>query len=259
MSITLLTYLVLFYLCAGTLISFGLLRASEVGRKFYVIHGLAALAMAALNFAFMGREHATYEGWVWFLGFVIFFTLYCLLINRPKYISIPLFFLGTLCATFSILIDLSYLVDPSLYGAAVLNSVLSTFFLGFTMTAMLLGHWYLNQPKMSGDELKRVTIAFLVLVALRFLVATWGLYQLLSPMTEAEIYKALAGTTQGIFVLMRYFWGILGPLGLAYLIWGTVKIRSTQSATGILYVAVVFVLIGEIISQYLTFFHGIAF
>jgi hypothetical protein len=32
----------------------------------------------------------------------------------------------------------------------------------------------------------------------------------------------------------------------------TARIRSTQSATGILYVAVIFVLIGELLARYLT-------
>jgi hypothetical protein len=57
---------------------------------------------------------------------------------------------------------------------------------------------------------------------------------------------------------MRWCWGLLGPLGLAYPIWATVKIRSTQSATGILYVAVLFIMTGEFLSLYLASQFGIA-
>lgn len=38
---------------------------------------------------------------------------------------------------------------------------------------------------------------------------------------------------------------------LAYLIWETAKIRSTQSATGILYVDFFTVIVGEVLAKYL--------
>ena len=47
------------------------------------------------------------------------------------------------------------------------------------------------------------------------------------------------------------------PAVLTVLVDRTVKIRSTQSATGLLYVAVVFVLIGELISRFLHLSAGI--
>ena len=47
-------------------------------------------------------------------------------------------------------------------------------------------------------------------------------------------------------------WGIVGPLALSYFIWKTADMRSNQAATGLLYVALVFVLIGELLSSFLT-------
>jgi len=58
--------------------------------------------------------------------------------------------------------------------------------------------------------------------------------------------------SQGIFFWMRVGWGLLGPLVLYPMIWGTVRIRSTMAATGILYVAVVAVVIGEVLGTYLS-------
>ena len=40
----------------------------------------------------------------------------------------------------------------------------------------------------------------------------------------------------GVFFWQRVLFGLCGPTVLAYLTWETAKIRSTQSATGILYV-----------------------
>ncbi len=42
-----------------------------------------------------------------------------------------------------------------------------------------------------------------------------------------------------------------GPAVLSYLTWETAKIRSTQSATGILYVDFFTVVVGEVLAKYL--------
>ena len=55
-----------------------------------------------------------------------------------------------------------------------------------------------------------------------------------------------------LFFLFRVVWGLIGPLALSYFIWRTAEMKSNQAATGLLYVALVFVLIGELLSSYLT-------
>ena len=45
--------------------------------------------------------------------------------------------------------------------------------------------------------------------------------------------------------------GLAGPALLSYLTWQTAKIRSTQSATGILYVDFFTVVVGEVLAKYL--------
>jgi hypothetical protein len=45
---------------------------------------------------------------------------------------------------------------------------------------------------------------------------------------------------------------LLGPLVLFPMVWGTVRIRSTMAATGILYVEVVAVVIGEVLGGWLS-------
>ncbi len=51
--------------------------------------------------------------------------------------------------------------------------------------------------------------------------------------------------------MFRSLMGLAAPLMLSVLIWQTVKMRSTQSATGLLYVALILVLFGELVSQFL--------
>src|SRR5438132_607026 len=57
---------------------------------------------------------------------------------------------------------------------------------------------------------------------------------------------------QGIFFWMRGGWGLIGPLLLYPMVWGTVRLRSTMAATGILYVDVVAVVIGEVLGGWLS-------
>ncbi|HET7294104.1 MAG TPA: hypothetical protein VFM88_16880, partial [Vicinamibacteria bacterium] len=55
----------------------------------------------------------------------------------------------------------------------------------------------------------------------------------------------------GVFVWMRVLFGIAGPASLLWFVWKTVEIRSTQSATGILYVQLFLVMSGELLAKYL--------
>jgi len=57
----------------------------------------------------------------------------------------------------------------------------------------------------------------------------------------------------GIFFWPRILLGIVAPIVLAVMIHSTVQIRHTQSATGLLYVAVVTLLFGEFFSKFLLF------
>ncbi len=52
-------------------------------------------------------------------------------------------------------------------------------------------------------------------------------------------------------LLVRWGVGFVGVLGLTWMAWQTARIRSTQSATGILYVVVIFCFLGELMSQLL--------
>lgn len=53
-------------------------------------------------------------------------------------------------------------------------------------------------------------------------------------------------------IALRWLAGIVGVFVLSILTWRTLKIPNTQSATGILYVAVIFVFMGELVSRLLS-------
>jgi hypothetical protein len=127
---------------------------------------------------------------------------------------------------------------------SIAGALSSIALLGSVNLAMTLGHWYLVVRGMSIDPLKRLTHATLAATVARLLVVAAAL---LMPGVWHEI-----AIRQGIFFWMRALWGLLIPLGLYPMVWGTVKIRSTMAATGILYVGVVAVVIGEVLGGWLS-------
>src|SRR5947209_19762346 len=108
---------------------------------------------------------------------------------------------------------------------------------------MILGHWYLVVRGMGIEPLKRLAIATLVTSIVRVLVVVAAL-------CVTGVWWEI-GIRQGIFFWMRAGWGLIGPLLLYPMVWGTVRIRSTMAATGILYVDVVAVIIGEVLGGWL--------
>lgn len=122
-----------------------------------------------------------------------------------------------------------------LFSAATISSGL---LLGLTMAAMLLGHWYLNTPTMELVPLRRLLVAMAVAVALQTLLSLVGLW--------GEVAASQQLTLQWmLFVALRWTFGLIGVAVMTWMAWQTLKIPNTQSATGILYVAVIGTFVGE--------------
>jgi len=122
--------------------------------------------------------------------------------------------------------------------------VTSGLLLGVTMAAMLLGHWYLNAPGMELKPLRRLLVAMGVAVALHAAVCGIGL--------GLEFGVRPPATAWWLFVTMRWAFGLAGVAVLIWMAWRTLDIPNTQSATGILYVAVIGAFVGETMSLLLS-------
>ena len=59
------------------------------------------------------------------------------------------------------------------------------------------------------------------------------------------------GNDELLWLPVRWLVGFVLPLILGWMAWHTARIRSTQSATGILYVVVIFCFLGELTGQLL--------
>lgn len=139
---------------------------------------------------------------------------------------------------------------------AYLFLTLSAMYLGVVNYSMLLGHYYLVVPKLSEKPLLYATQIFWVILIIKLILST------LNTFDHWEFF--IEGTEKGqgyvfnwIIVLMRWLWGYVAVFVLSIFNWKLCKIRSIQSATGVLYVMVFFTLIGELISAYLFLTYGL--
>jgi hypothetical protein len=127
----------------------------------------------------------------------------------------------------------------SLNFLSVFAIVSSGLLLGLTTAAMLLGHWYLNSPGMQLAPLRRLLAASTAAVLLQAIVSGTGF--------ACELYYATGISTHFLlFILLRWSFGLVGVAVLVCMAWRTLKIPNTQSATGILYVAVIGAFVGEL-------------
>jgi hypothetical protein len=162
---------------------------------------------------------------------------------------VPLLGLGSLWA--------AALVAPStqLLGLGTPLAVLAGgLALGSALTALSLGHWYLVAPTLSVRPLIQLT--FLCLGAL---VAQTVLLPLLLflPGPRPERVQVLFSDDL-VFLGVLVVFGLLVPLVATVMTWRTARIRSLDSATGLLYVVAALILAGEIAARTLFFLTDIA-
>ncbi len=225
---------------AGLYLFLPLVGRRNAGVKFYrmilLIGGALALCAAAAHFVAQRRDVAVADAAV-----VILTAIVLLVLRYPK----RLIFRGSaalLGGAYVVAAVLAYhaAVRPSHLAWSIAGALASIALLGSVNLAMLLGHWYLVVRGMPIDPLKRLTVATLVAA-----IAKIALVVVVIVVARPEIVK-------DIFFWMRGGWGLLGPLALYPMVWGTVKLRSTMAATGILYVDVVAVIIGEVLGGWLS-------
>ncbi len=128
---------------------------------------------------------------------------------------------------------------------AMLDLGSSGLLLGVTLSAMFLGHWYLNTPTMELLPLRRLVVLMACAIVARTLVSGTGLA------LQATSAQPL-DTVFWIFVTFRWLSGLLGTFTFALMTWYTLKVPNTQSATGILYAGVILAFLGELTSLLLS-------
>jgi hypothetical protein len=127
---------------------------------------------------------------------------------------------------------------------------LSALLLGTVTVGMLLGHWYLIDTGQSLDPFIRIYRFFVVALVAQtifLLISVIVLYNF--GVLESVIALERLWTDHRTLFLTRVISGQVAPLILSWMIWRTLVIPHTMAATGLFYIALLGVFVGEILGK----------
>ncbi len=133
---------------------------------------------------------------------------------------------------------------------------LTVLFAGIVNYMMLLGHYYLVVPKLSEKPLLISTYILWFFLACKLGLSCYTYLQH-TDYYEAGTYLGEGYMYNWLWLVMRVLWGYVAIFILSIFGYKLSKMRSIQSATGIFYVMVFFMIIGELVSAYLVFQNGL--
>ena len=149
------------------------------------------------------------------------------------------------------------LLMPPGFGAVAavaygLTAITSALVLGLVSGSMLFGHWYLIDLEMPVDYLRTfIRLLGIALVAdLAALGLAIGLPAMLGSAGANAAVHDLFASHLGLLAV-RLLLGPLTTMVLVWMCWQTLKIPQTMAATGLLYIAVMSVLVGEMLGRFI--------
>ena len=276
-----LLFLVTVHLSVGMLMSLVSLSQKQLGEKFFRFNAVIALVLLTLAVAvdFYQRrvvpESLSFpvRFWIgqmqavapWLLGVAVLTLVYLVTLPFRRYILSRVLLIAASVAGCAAVVLLprgwtSPAVPESVGFVFSFGFLVSALMLGSVTICMILGHWYLVEPGMSIGPLKVMSSIFILGVIVRSILGGYTAFLVWEDVTVSGSEWFSNGLVMNLlFYCQRVLFGLVLPLALSWMIWQTVKIRSTQSATGILYVAVVFVIFGEFLAHYLLVATGYPF
>ena len=233
-------------LAVGLMVALALLSPAQVNPRFYRVQLWIALGLA-VGAAIFVRDFASV--WLWTAlasGLVLAFVGSVAWALEAAPCGRILIMLTGLALAISLVMAEWTQDEAGELGQRLAGGAASAVLLGTAMTAMLLGHFYLIAPGMSLTPLLRMLVGLAGALFLRMAVAGFSLWSWTSEHSLTNLNSVTV-----LWLPLRWGLGFVGPLVLAWMAWQTARIRSTQSATGILYVMVIFCFLGELTGQLL--------
>jgi len=161
-------------------------------------------------------------------------------------------------SSYSVAVYQPLLIDSKMIALFVANGIGATLILGSVLGAMITGHWYLVQHKLSLTPLKNSSLIYISSVLLRIVLIGLSILTFIKMKEGGKLVNAILSLNgSGYIFIGRVVFGLIVPLLFGIMVWKSIKIRSTQSATGILYATIILVLIGETFGKFLFFVIGI--
>jgi protein NrfD len=263
MSLSTVLFLFLTHLGIGIVLTL-VFVSRQAGVKFFRFNaGLAAILLViALAFRVTGGPGYT-AGDVALIASTIAIVVYWATVGRMLAAIRPTIVLFAVGAGLTALVLQSLTISAGralpMQALTIASFLSSAALLGGACTAMILGHWYLVIPSMQVSHLQSIVKVHIASMVVRAAVVGAAVFVAIVTSFPARPDYAFGGpsfrhyitSVAGIFFWQRVLFGLAGPALLSYLTWETAKIRSTQSATGILYVDFFTVVVGEVLAKYL--------
>ena len=163
---------------------------------------------------------------------------------------------GALAGALVVAVCAAMLAPPTWgYPAALLGLTAGTLALGAVSVSMVWGHWYLTEGSLPAWPLR--DLAWILIAALGFQVLVLALNVAIpvreTPTPENPVDVSLVGNPA---FWLRIGVGIVFPVILAVMSLKTTQMKAMQSATGLLYICMGAVFVGEVLSKGLMFMTG---
>jgi hypothetical protein len=187
-------------------------------------------------------------------AFMVLFLLYLLAIFlRPPVLHVVVGALATAVGVAAVVATAFAFPTPEWgpYGSAA-SFLLSAITIGTVTTAMLLGHWYLVVPNLSTRPLFILLGLLAAGLVLQAVLAAVALVLLGGHSGFPSAHDVVYGSYSLTF-WMHVVAGIVLPLVITALAFQSTRMRSLMSATGLLYVAVVLTLVGQVTGKVILF------
>lgn len=150
-------------------------------------------------------------------------------------------------------------VESEGLATAVVTTLIGGLALAGSMYTMVLGHHYLNAEKMPTRFLAKAIVAYGAVLSIRLI---WDVAVVVAGRMNVGGFESgvldLALSIDGMFIWIALFFGTVLPLVICCLARAAVLAKSTQAATGLLYVAVSAAIIGEASYRFNLLFYGLA-
>jgi len=151
------------------------------------------------------------------------------------------------------------MLEPGGFGfvgavAFALTAITSSLVLGFASGAMLFGHWYLIDPHLPVDYLRNFIrmLAIALIVDLAALAIAVGMLAVAGGAAGASAVRGLIDS-DALLLAARMAIGPGATIMLTWMTWQTLKVPQTMAATGLLYIAVMSALVGEMLGRFIMF------
>lgn len=210
---------------------------------------IAGLTLVVLIFHLSYASYKSPQAVMMFISFVCSVLVYAFHRDKKNILMWLLYSIQSLTLLGALFVFYNAAMNEFLFGLS------SSIFAGIITYAMILGHWYLVVPKLSEKPLLIATYITTIILIIKITITGFGYFE------QSAYFSPGSNLGAGymfnwIVLLMRAGWGYIVIGVMNYFSWKLIRMRSIQSATGMLYAMTFFVLLAELASTFLFLKYG---